>query len=32
MKEEEIDCIIFHLFLEKNGLLNEWLEFIKGAI
>ena len=26
MKEEEIDCMIFHLFLADNNLLDEWFE------
>jgi hypothetical protein len=32
MEEEEIDCIIFHLWLEDNGLLDEWFECISKLL
>ena len=31
MSEEEIDCIIFHLYLDSVGLLDEWFEVLEGV-
>jgi len=30
MNEGTVDCIVFHWWLEENGLLDEWLKMIEG--
>ena len=32
MKKEDIDCIIFHLWLEENSLLDEWFDNIEQEV
>ena len=28
--EEKVCCIIFHWWLEENGLFNEWIDMIRN--
>jgi len=29
--KEQIDCILFHWWLEENGLLDEWFKCLEGV-